>query len=80
MARHLGRRGVKPRASSPSLVRAFGSRTTRTCQAEAIAPDILAQIVRDAIESRIDHKALRRVLAREKRVRRELIKKLEVAT
>ena len=60
--------------------RAFGSRTERTCQAEAIAPDILAQIVRDAIEGRIDHKALRRVLAREKRVRRELIKKLEAAT
>jgi hypothetical protein len=60
--------------------RAFGGRTTRTCQAEAIAPDVLAQIVRDAIESRIDHKALRRVLAREKRVRRELIEKLEAAT
>ena len=33
--------------------------------------------MRDAIESRIDHKALRRVLVREKRVRKELIKKLE---
>ena len=56
--------------------RAFGSRTTRTCQVEAIAPDVLAQIVREAIQSRIDHKALRRVLAREKRVRRELVAKL----
>jgi hypothetical protein len=60
--------------------RAFGSQTTPTCQAEAIAPDILAQIARDAIESRIDHKALRRVLAREKRVRRELIEKLGAET
>jgi hypothetical protein len=45
--------------------------------AEAIAPDVLARIVRDAIESRIDHKALRRVLAREKRVRKQLIAKLD---
>jgi hypothetical protein len=37
------------------------------------------QIVRDAIESQIDHKVLRRVLAREKSVRRELIEKLEAA-
>jgi hypothetical protein len=57
--------------------RAFGSRTARTCQAEAIAPDMLARIVRDAIESRIDHKAMRRVLAREKRVQTELIEKLK---
>jgi hypothetical protein len=60
--------------------RAFGSRTEQTCQAEAIAPDMLAQIVRGAIKSRFDHKALRRVLAREKRVRNELIEKLEAAT
>jgi hypothetical protein len=59
--------------------RAFGSRTTRTCQAEAIAPDTLAQIVRDAIESRIDRRALRRVLSREKRVRSELVEKLKAA-
>ena len=48
-----------------------------TCQAEAIAPDVLAQFVRDAIESRIDHKVFRRVLAREKRVRKELAAKLK---
>jgi hypothetical protein len=54
--------------------RAFGSKWT--CQAEAIAPDALAQIVRKAIEDRIDKKALRRVLAREKRVQKELIAKL----
>jgi len=39
-----------------------------------------AQTVRDAIKSRIDHKAPLRVLAREKRVRRELIEKLKAAT
>jgi hypothetical protein len=50
------------------------------CVGVGIAPDILAQIVRDAIERRTDHKALRRVLAQEKRVRRELIVKLEAAT
>jgi hypothetical protein len=38
---------------------------------------MLARIVRDAIESRIDHKAMRRVLAREKRVQTELIEKLK---
>ena len=37
---------------------------------------MLALIVRDAIESRIDRKALQRVIAREKRVRRQLMAKL----
>ena len=48
-----------------------------TCQVEAIAPDVLAQIVRDAIESRIDQTVFRRLLAREKRVRKELAAKLK---
>ena len=48
-----------------------------TCQVEAIAPDVLAQIVRDAIESRIDLTVFRRLLAREKRVRKELAAKLK---
>jgi hypothetical protein len=47
-----------------------------TCQAEAIPPDILAEILRDAIEVRIDRKVFARVLKREKRVRRELAKHL----
>lgn len=46
--------------------------TGRTCQAEAIAPDDLAEIVRDAIEARIDRKAYERVLRRERSVRRRL--------
>lgn len=47
-----------------------------TCQAEAIPPDVLASILRDAIETRIDRKALARVLKREKQVRRELKNRL----
>ena len=49
----------------------------KTCQAEAIAPDDLARIVRDAIESRIDKRTRDRVLRREKRERSALIKKLK---
>jgi hypothetical protein len=47
-----------------------------TCQAEAIAPDVLADIVRDAIESRIDRKAYERVLRRERSVRRQLQRRI----
>ena len=50
--------GLETQVKKATDNRAFGSRTTRTCQAEAIAPDVLARIVREAIESRIDHKAL----------------------
>jgi hypothetical protein len=48
----------------------------QTCQAEALAPDVLAQIVREAIESRIDPDVLERVKRRELRMRRELQKRL----
>jgi hypothetical protein len=44
----------------------------RDCQAEAIAPDVLASILRDAINARIDQRALRAVIRREQRARREL--------
>jgi len=47
-----------------------------TCQAEALAPDVLASILRDAIEARIDRRALNRVLRRERQVRRELMARL----
>jgi hypothetical protein len=50
-----------------------------TCQAEALAPDVLAQILRDAIEARIDRRAYERVLRRERQVRRELTRMLEGA-
>ena len=48
----------------------------RTCQAEALAPDVLAGILRHAIEQRIDHRVLDRVLKRERRVRRDLLNRL----
>jgi hypothetical protein len=44
----------------------------QTCQAEALAPDVLAGILRHAIEERTDRRALDRVLKRERQVRREL--------
>jgi hypothetical protein len=43
-----------------------------TVQAEAIPPDELARIVRDAITSNLNEGALRRVLAREKNIRKRL--------
>src|SRR5262249_50698225 len=41
-----------------------------TCQAEAIAPDDLATILREAIEARIDQRALSRVRRQEAKARR----------
>jgi hypothetical protein len=47
-----------------------------TCQAEALAPDVLANILRTAIEQRINRRAYERVLRRERQIRRELSEKL----
>jgi hypothetical protein len=58
----------------PGDRRAFNG---ETCQAEAIAPDDLANILRTAIESRIDLDAYEDVLAREEEVRRELLERLD---
>ncbi len=49
----------------------------KTCQAEAIPPDVIAAILGDAIEARIDRKALNLVLKREKQTRRELKSRLQ---
>jgi hypothetical protein len=57
----------------PTDRRAFNG---ETCQAEALAPDVLAGILRDAIEARIDRRALDRVLKRERAARRELMARL----
>jgi hypothetical protein len=46
-----------------------------TCQAEALPPDVLANILRTAIEDRIDRQVLDRVLRQEQRIRRGLIKR-----
>src|SRR5262249_14014076 len=48
----------------------------QTFQAEALAPDVLARILRTAIEERINRRAFERVLAKERKVRRELIARL----
>jgi hypothetical protein len=47
-----------------------------TCQAEALAPDVLASILRATIESRTDQRVLDRVLRRERKLRRELLEQL----
>jgi hypothetical protein len=57
----------------PTDNRAFAG---ETCQAEAIPPDVLTDIVREAIESRLDHDAYQDVLEREEQTRRELIERL----
>jgi hypothetical protein len=51
---------------------------TETVQAEALPPDILTQILRDALDSRINRTTLNAVLAREKHIRRRLSKRLEI--
>jgi hypothetical protein len=48
-----------------------------TCQAEALPPDVLANIVRTAIEDRINRRILDRVLRQERRIRRDLTKRFE---
>jgi hypothetical protein len=49
----------------------------RTCQAEALAPDVLANILRTAIEQRIEQHIYERMLNRERRVRRELLRLID---
>ena len=57
----------------PTDKRAFAG---QTCQAEAFAPDVLATILREAIESRIDLPTYEKVIAREKLERARLVKLL----
>jgi hypothetical protein len=57
----------------PTDKRAFRG---QTCQAEALAPDVLAGILRSAVEQRIDHNAYKRILRDEQRARRELARRL----
>jgi hypothetical protein len=69
----MARYGLPTAPPKPTDRRAF---TGVTAQAEALAPDVLAAILRDAIEERIDRRALDRVLAHERKVRRDLIRRL----
>ena len=48
----------------------------QTCQAEALAPDVLARILQHAIEERVDRRVLERVLKRERAERRKLVRLL----
>lgn len=57
----------------PTDKRAFAG---QTCQAEALAPDILANILLRAIEERLDRRAYQQVLRREQKIRRELNQRL----
>jgi hypothetical protein len=87
-ARELGGTVTMTRlAVTPEQVRRYGLPTAppkdtdkrafhgQTCQAEALAPDVLANILRTAIEDRVDRQVLDRVLSREQRIRRSLIKR-----
>jgi hypothetical protein len=49
----------------------------QTCQADAIAPNHLANILRTAIEARIDRDAFADVLRGERMARRELVNRLD---
>jgi hypothetical protein len=63
-------------AVTPEQVEMLGLDTApfhgETCQAEAIPPDVLASIVREAIKSRFDMKVYRRLLKREAHERKWL--------
>ena len=72
-------------AVTPAQIRKFRLPTTpskenrafsgETCQAEALPPDVLADILCTAIEERVDQRVLDRVLRQERRARRELSKR-----
>ena len=47
-----------------------------TCQVEALPPDVLANILRTAIERRTDRRIYERVLRQEQAVRSDLIRRL----
>ena len=57
----------------PTDKRAFAG---PTCQAEALAPDVLASILLRAVEERLDRRAYQQVLRREQKIRRELNQRL----
>jgi hypothetical protein len=48
-----------------------------TCQAEALAPDVMNAILREAIEQRVDKRLLQRVLKQERQARLELTRALD---
>ncbi len=84
-ARELGGNVTFTRlAVTPDQIRQYGLPTApakdsdrrafhgQTCQAEALAPDVLAGILHNALEARIDRRVLDRVMAQERRERKRL--------
>jgi len=59
----------------PTDNRAFSG---QTCQAEALPPDVLANILRTAITDRLDERAYKRVLQAERKARRTVMARLGV--
>jgi hypothetical protein len=70
----IERLGLETQPVNPDDERAFPREVT--CQVEAIAPDDLARIVREAIESRMNMRIYRAVLKREKELHEELDERL----
>lgn len=71
---HVDQYGLETAPPKPTDNRAFSGETV---QAESLPPDILADIVRAAIEANIDGKAYEAALARETREREQLIEWLD---
>jgi len=67
----IDQHGLPTKPPKPTDRRAFAG---ETCQAEALAPDVLNAILREAIEERLDRDAYDAVLRRERRIQRELVK------
>jgi hypothetical protein len=51
----------------------------QTCQAEALPPDVLTDILRTAIEQRTDRRAFERVLRQERAARRNLLRQIPIS-
>ena len=51
----------------------------QTCQAEALPPDVLTDILRTAIEQRTDRRAFERVLRQERAARRNLLRRIPIS-
>jgi hypothetical protein len=51
----------------------------QTCQAEALPPDVLTDILRTAIEQRTDRRAFERVLRQKRAARRNLLRQIPIS-
>jgi hypothetical protein len=69
----IGELGLETAPPKGTDNRAF---TGETCQAEAIPPDVLADILTEAVESRIDDDIRAAVIKRQTKIRQRLAKRL----